>query len=108
MTKRAAIRKLESFNNKCLRRVLGTTKAQQCISHITSAEIKRRFGMQETLDDVIVAKRLSWLDHVARMDNSRLPKRLLFSLATTNETSSWNQDVVDRLSEERHEAVWFR
>ena len=98
----------KEVGDKCLRRVLGTTKAQQCIGHITSAEIKRRFGMQETLDDVIVAKRLSCLDHVARMDNSRLPKRLLFWLATTKETSSWNQDAVDRLSEERHEAVWFR
>ena len=64
--------------------------------------------MQETLEDVVVAKRLRWLDHIARMDNSRLPKRLLFWLATTKETSSWNQDAVDRLSEEKHEAVWFR
>ena len=56
MTKIAAIRMLESFNNKFLRRVLGTTKAQQCIGHITSAEIRRRFGMQETLDDVIFSQ----------------------------------------------------
>ena len=34
--------------------------------------------MQETLEDVVVAKRLRWLGHIARMDNSRLPKRLLF------------------------------
>ena len=69
---------MESFNNRCLRRVLGITKAQQLIGHITSAEIRRRFGMQETLEDVVVAKRLRWLGHVARMDDSRLPKRLLF------------------------------
>ena len=67
VTKRAAIRKLESFNNRCLRRVLGITKAQQYIGHITSAEIRRRFGMQETLEDVVVAKRLRWLGHVAHM-----------------------------------------
>ena len=71
ITKRAAVRKLESFNNRCLRRVLGITKAQQHIDHITSAEIRRRFGMQDTLEDVVVAKRLRWLGHVAHMDNSR-------------------------------------
>ena len=49
VTKRAAIRKLESFNNRCLRRVLGITKPQHHIGHITSAEIRRRFGMQDTL-----------------------------------------------------------
>ena len=56
VTKRAAIRKLESFNKRCLRHVLGITKAQQHIGHITSAEIRRRFGMQETLEDAVVAK----------------------------------------------------
>ena len=79
ITKTAVIRKLESFNNRCLRRVLGITKAQQHIVHITSAEIRRRFGMQETLEDVVVAKQLRWLGHIDCMDNSRLPKRLLFS-----------------------------
>ena len=74
-TKRAAIRKLESFNNRCLRCVLGITNAQQCIGHITSVEIRRRFGVQEILKDVGVAKRLCWLGHVSHMDDT---KRLLF------------------------------
>ena len=34
VNKRAVTRKLESFNNKCLRRILGITKAQQRLSLI--------------------------------------------------------------------------
>ena len=78
MSKRAATRKLESFNNRCLRRILGLTKVQQCIGRTTSADVRRRFGVEEMLENVVVAKRLLWLGHVARMDESRLPKGLLF------------------------------
>ena len=79
VNKRAATRKLESFNNKCLRRILGITRAQQRIGYITSAEVRRRFGVEEVLEDVVAAKRLRWAGHVARMDVCRLPKTLLFS-----------------------------
>ena len=78
VNKRAVTRKLEAFNNKCLRRILGITKAQQRIGRITSAEVRRRFGVEEVLEDVVVAKRLRWTGHVARMDDCRLPKKLLF------------------------------
>ena len=78
VNKRAVTRKLEAFNNKCLRRILGITKAQQRIGRITSAEVRRRFGVEEVLEDVVVAKRLRWAGHVARMDDCRLPKKLLF------------------------------
>ena len=49
-----------------------------CCNTITSAEVRRRFGVEEILKDVVVPKRLRWLGHVARVDDSRLPKRLLF------------------------------
>ena len=77
VNKRAATRKLESFN-KCLRRILGITKAQQRVGRITSAEVRRRFGVEEVIEDVVVAKRLRWVGHVARMDDFPLPKRILF------------------------------
>ena len=78
VSKRAATRKLETFNNKCLRRILGIKKAQQRSGHITSAEVRRRFGMEEVLEDVVAAKRLHWAGHIARMEDCRMPKRLLF------------------------------
>ena len=55
VNKRAATRKLGSFNNKCLRRILGITKAQQRVVRITSAEVRRRFGVEEVIEDVVVA-----------------------------------------------------
>ena len=78
VNKRAATRKLESFNNKCLRCILGITKAQQRVGRITSAEVRRRFGVEEVIEDVVVAKRLRWAGHVACMDDFRLTKRILF------------------------------
>ena len=76
--KRAATQKLESFNNKCLRRIMGITRAQQRIRRITSAQVRKKFGVEETLEDVVTAKRLRWLGHVARMKDDRLPKQILF------------------------------
>lgn len=70
--------KLESFNNKCLRCVLSITRAQQRAGHLTSAEVRRRFGVEELLEDVGAAKRLRWIGHIARMDDKLLPKQLLF------------------------------
>ena len=34
--------------------------------------------MDEALEDVVIARRLRWLAHVARMQEDRIPKRLLF------------------------------
>ena len=76
--KRAATQKLESFNNKCLRRIMGITRAQQRIRRITSAQVRKKFGVEETLEDVVTTKRLRWLGHVARMKDDRLPKQILF------------------------------
>ena len=78
VNKRAATRKLESFNNKCLRCIFGITKAQQRVGRISSAEVRSRFGVKKVIEDVVVTKRLRWAGHVARMDDCCLPKRLLF------------------------------
>ena len=76
--KRAATRKLKSFSNKCLRRIMGITRAQQRIKCVTSAQVRNKFGVEETLEDVVTAKKLRWLGHVARMNDDRLAKQILF------------------------------
>ena len=76
--KRAATRKIESFHNKCLRRILNITRVQQWAGRISSAQVRMTFGMKETLEETIAARRLRWLGHIARMDEDRMPKRLLF------------------------------
>ena len=67
-------RKLEAFNNRCLRGIFGITSLQQRLQHINSAQVAKQFGMEELLEDVIVLKKLRWLGHLARMDDHRQPK----------------------------------
>ena len=78
-TKRYAMQKLESLHNHCLRGIFGITKVKQCVEHITSSQIRESFGMKELVEEMIVQRRLRWLGHVSRMDQSRMPKQVLFS-----------------------------
>ena len=69
---------LEVFHNRCLRAILGITTARQKMERITTIQVRKKFGMEEALEDLITAHRLRWLGHVARMENDRLPKQMLF------------------------------
>ena len=79
-TKRDAIRRLEVFHNRCLKGILGITTAQERPEHLSSVQISKLFGMGESLEveDLVTARRLRWLGHVAKMDEDRIPKRMLF------------------------------
>ena len=77
-TKRGVGRRLEVFHNRCLKGILGITAAQQRNEHLSSVQIAKQFGMEESLGDLIAARRLRWLGHVARMDEERVPKKMLF------------------------------
>ena len=76
--KRDNSRKLEVFHNRCLRSILGISTSRQRSERISSVQVSQMFGMEESLEDYVSASRLRWLGHLARMDESRLPKRLLF------------------------------
>ena len=71
-------RSLSPSTIKCLRRIMHITKEQQRMRHITSAQVRRWAGMDEALEDLISAKKLCWLGNVSRMEDTRLPKKLLF------------------------------
>ena len=45
---------------------------------ITSKRLASAFGMQQSIPELIMEQRLRWLGHVGRMDEERLPKRVLF------------------------------
>ena len=49
-----------------------------CGNCISSVQVSQMFGMEESMEDLILKRRLRWLGHVARMDDSRLPKKMLF------------------------------
>ena len=75
---RDAVKRLEVFHNRCLQEILAITAAQQRTEHLSSVQRAKHFGMGESLEDLITARRLRWLGHVARMDEGRIPKRMLF------------------------------
>ena len=54
------------------------SKLVQWKEHLTTAELAGRFGMAEDIGGLLSQYRLRWLGHVARMSDSRHPKRLLF------------------------------
>ena len=86
-SKRVHSRKFEVFHNRCLRAIMGITTEQQRTNHISSVQVSQMFGMEESMEDLILRRRLRWLGHVARMDDSCLPRRAVWVATTTLPTA---------------------
>ena len=71
-------KKLNSFHHRCIRTILGITNRQQWKQHITSQEVRQRWGDSKTVTDMVALRRLEWLGHLARMNASRTPRKCLF------------------------------
>ncbi len=71
-------RRLDVFHHRCLRSILGVSRWNQQLKHITNADLRLRWGDPGEVSDVVRKRRLQWLGHVARMNDDRLPKQLLF------------------------------
>ena len=65
-------KRLAAFHTRCLRGILGVSWKD-----ISNAEIFKR-TCQAPLINILLQKRLSWLGHVVRMPQIRLPRRLLY------------------------------
>src|SRR5580693_1798874 len=67
-------KKLQSFESKCLRKILGVTWRE----HVTNKEILTRSSRDAgySLKKVLLRQR-KWLGHVLRMQGQRLPKMSL-------------------------------
>ena len=72
-------KKVSTFHHRCIRTILGISNRQQWSEHITMAEVRRRWGDEETVGEKIQKRRMEWLGHLARMPDHRLPKVMLFS-----------------------------
>ena len=77
-TKRGPTQLLETFNNRCLRGILGITHVQQREERITSSQVRKKIGMTELIAEMVTLRRLRWLGHMARMSDTRMPKQALF------------------------------
>ena len=69
-------RRLNSFHVRCLRRILKVRWQEK----IQDTEILKRSGLTH-VETMIMKKRLRRLGHVARMDDRRIPKAILYSEA---------------------------
>ena len=68
------IKKLEAFHHKCLKRILGIKWQQD----VTNNFVLERPGMPRMESMITTCFRCRWLGHVGRMDETRLPKQVLF------------------------------
>jgi len=70
------LRRLESFQMRCLRYSCGITFATH--GKVSHESIRRRCDIR-SIGDQLRINRLKWFGHVYRMDSSRLPRKALFS-----------------------------
>ena len=70
---RGHIRRLEAVQQRHLRRVMNI----KSYDRISNMEVLGRAGM-ESVEAVLAATQLRWIGHVARMENSRIPKQILY------------------------------
>ena len=98
-------RHLNSFHNHCIRTILGVTRYQQWNERLTSQSLSHRFGLQHSISDIILEQQLRWLGHVGRMDEERLPNRLLFG-ELNMKTMPRGKEKVEGCSESGFAGNW--
>ena len=62
--------KLNQFHRCCACCILGIRRTVQWKEHLTTVELAGRFGMVESIDDLLTQYRLRWLGHVAWMPDT--------------------------------------
>ena len=75
---RRLLNKLRIFHARCIRAMCRVTRRHTWRHRISSAELRMRTGLK-TIDSYITQRQLRWAGHVARMDQSRLPRKMLSS-----------------------------
>lgn len=91
--------KIQAVEMDYLRRSCRVSKLQ----HIRNEEIRRRTGMEVTVNDRIDTRQLIWYGHVMRMTNERWPRRVLEYIPYGRRrrgrpATSWRQGVEKAMS----------
>ena len=60
LIKQRELHSLEIFHYRCLRTILGVSRAQQIAQHINNEDVRGRMGMPAPLGDIISNRRLCW------------------------------------------------
>ena len=72
------LRRLNVFHHQCMRTIVGISRRQQWDDRVTSATLVQALKIDCDIGDIIHEHHLRWLGHIARMEDMRLPKRVMF------------------------------
>jgi len=92
------IARLQGFITGCLRVILGVSRWD----NMRNTDLRSKAGV-DRVEVMILRRRLRWLGHLERMEDSRLPKCLLVSRPTVGKRSvggqkrRWNDAVMEDL-----------
>ena len=70
------LHQLRTLHARCARTMCRVTRKHTWKHHISTEDLTRRLGL-DTADFYVARRQLRWLGHVARMDYTRLPRRML-------------------------------
>lgn len=105
----AQVQRLNVFNTACLRRILGIS----LLEHVSNEKLYKR-AQQPSIGALIRCYRLRWLGHVARREDDRVLKQLLFAhsvpggrVAPGRPPQSWRAIVQKDLEELESQAGWY-
>lgn len=71
------VKRIHAFIMRHLRKIMNIKWWQ----HVSNKEVLRRAGYK-CVHDLLIQRNLRWAGHVARLENTRLPKQILFSQLT--------------------------
>ena len=103
------VRRLETFQMRCLRYILGIRYATH--GNVSHKRVRRRTNVRP-IADVLRVNRLRWLGHLARMSKERLPLKALCSRLDGNRPrgrpfSTWRQQISKDLASIHQSDTWF-
>ena len=80
---------------------------------LTTRVLAKNFGMHWTIPDIIMEQRLKWLGHVGRMNEKRLPKKLMFGEMRKTRPchgtrKRWRDLVSQDLQLVDNKNIWYR
>ena len=89
---------LTTFHNRCVRTILGVSRYQQWQKRLSTRTLAGRFGIDLSIPDLVMDRRLQWLGHLGRMSEERLPKKMLFGELRKKETIPRHKEKMERPS----------
>ena len=72
----ALFHKLRLFHHQCVRAMCRVNRYHTCVHRIRTSELLARVELH-SIDTYVTKRQLRWAGHIARMDFSRLPRKML-------------------------------